>query len=62
MLKNNFSPNGCDECRRPFITAKKFMVFNQVRKLNSRENLYIISKTEMISCCAYGKATPFTYY
>lgn len=45
MPKNNFSLNSCDGCRRPFITAKKFMVFNQVRKLYSRENLYMISKS-----------------
>lgn len=45
MPKNYFSLNSCDGCMRPFITAKNFMVFNQARKLNSRENLYIISKS-----------------
>lgn len=45
MPRNYFSLNSYDGCMRPFITAKKFMVFNQVRKLNSRDNLYIVSKS-----------------
>lgn len=60
MPKTNFSLNIYEGWRKPFITAKEFVFFFPVRKLNDRENLHIIYKSQkIVSFYSYGKAIPF---